>query len=197
MKKISPRLEKSERDALRRNEIIAAARQCVIRQGFHAASMAQIAQEASMSVGQIYRYFANKEAIVHAIVEGIVSQKIEWITGIGKTDNLPAILVARIFDSNPEGHDDHILLIEVNAEASRNPVVADMVRRADTILHDRAVESLQVNYPHLDREEARARVEFVASLAEGAAFRNIIPTQTNQKLLADVYHKAITLALSS
>ena len=37
--------------------------------GFHAASMAHIAQTADMSAGLIYRYFASKAAIVKAIIE--------------------------------------------------------------------------------------------------------------------------------
>jgi AcrR family transcriptional regulator len=36
--------------------------------GFHGASMADIAKAAGLSVGQIYRYFENKEAIIAAIV---------------------------------------------------------------------------------------------------------------------------------
>src|ERR1700709_1094487 len=52
----------------RRQQILEAACDCVRRAGFHGASMAEIAQAAGLSVGQIYRYFENKEAIVAAIV---------------------------------------------------------------------------------------------------------------------------------
>lgn len=51
----------------RQDEIINAARRCFRRCGFHAASMSQIASEAQLSVGQIYRYFANKDAIIEEI----------------------------------------------------------------------------------------------------------------------------------
>jgi len=53
---------------LRRAQVLDAAVLCFGRSGFHGASMADIAAEASMSVGQIYRYFANKEAIIASIV---------------------------------------------------------------------------------------------------------------------------------
>ncbi|STG54749.1 transcriptional repressor [Escherichia coli] len=52
----------------RQDEIINAARRCFRRCGFHAASMSQIASEAQLSVGQIYRYFANKDAIIEEMV---------------------------------------------------------------------------------------------------------------------------------
>ena len=45
----------------RREQILDAACDCVRRAGFHGASMAEIAQAAGVSVGQIYRYFENKE----------------------------------------------------------------------------------------------------------------------------------------
>lgn len=86
--KPSPRPAKAERDELRRSEIAAAARLCVVRHGFHAASMAQIAEQAKMSVGQIYRYFPNKEAIVYDIVERIVSQRLAWIASSARQTDL-------------------------------------------------------------------------------------------------------------
>ena len=55
----------------RQDEIINAARRCFRRCGFHAASMSQIASEAQLSVGQIYRYFANKDAIIEEMVRRI------------------------------------------------------------------------------------------------------------------------------
>ena len=56
----------------RQDEIINAARRCFRRCGFHAASMSQIASEAQLSVGQIYRYFANKDAIIEEMVRRII-----------------------------------------------------------------------------------------------------------------------------
>src|ERR1700733_12776427 len=52
----------------RRRQMLAAPSSCARRAGFHGASMAEIAQAANLSVGQIYRYFENKEAIIAAIV---------------------------------------------------------------------------------------------------------------------------------
>src|SRR5581483_8988259 len=70
-----PRPPKDLRDQQHRDQIVEAARDCVVRHGFHGTSMGQIAAAANMSVGQIYRYFPSKEAIVHAIVERIVEQR--------------------------------------------------------------------------------------------------------------------------
>lgn len=195
MTKTSVRPEKAVRDELRRDEIVAAARACVVRHGFHAASMAQIAHEAHMSVGQIYRYFPSKEAIIHAIVERIITQRLDWIAGVGKTADLPTLLAGRMFADDPVEHDNHVLLLEINAEATRNPVVAEMVKRADRMLHARAVGHVRENHPQLSEEEARARVEFVAVLSEGTAFRRLTDKLADQNLLAQLYREALASIL--
>src|ERR1700687_4738603 len=55
--------------ARQRERILEAAEQCFIKSGFHAASMARIAQTAGISAGLIYRYFDSKGLIVKAIIE--------------------------------------------------------------------------------------------------------------------------------
>ncbi|MFG1641232.1 TetR/AcrR family transcriptional regulator [Amycolatopsis sp. NPDC049252] len=54
----------AERRAANRSQIVAAARRCFSRDGFHQTSMPDIAAEAGVSVGAPYRYFASKEAII-------------------------------------------------------------------------------------------------------------------------------------
>src|SRR5271156_6120810 len=54
-------------DPDRRSHIVAAAERAFVRYGFHAATMQQVAEEAGMSAGNLYRYFPSKEAIVEGI----------------------------------------------------------------------------------------------------------------------------------
>ncbi|MDL9946767.1 helix-turn-helix domain-containing protein [Gordonia sp. ABSL11-1] len=58
-----PRLT-DERRAARRAQIVAAARRCFSRDGFHQSSMPDIAAEAGVSIGAPYRYFSSKEEII-------------------------------------------------------------------------------------------------------------------------------------
>lgn len=58
-----PRISAQRREA-KRAEIIAAARRCFSRDGFHQTSMPDIAAEAGVAVGASYRYFASKEEII-------------------------------------------------------------------------------------------------------------------------------------
>jgi AcrR family transcriptional regulator len=50
----------------RRRDIILAARRAFLEQGMHEATMAEIAREAGITPGAIYRYFPSKEELAHA-----------------------------------------------------------------------------------------------------------------------------------
>lgn len=183
----SPRPAKEVRDALRRDEIVAAARQCMVRHGFHAASMAEIAKEARMSVGQIYRYFPSKEAIIHSIVEGIVERRLAWIKDQSAPVDFPRRLAARALDTGSGDADDRALLLDATAEATRNPEIAEIMRKADRQLHAQAVAAVRRDHPGLTTKEAIARVEVVAVLSEGTAFRMVTDRVADVKILTGLY----------
>src|SRR3546814_16804418 len=68
-----------------RERIIMAARKLFDAKGFHKTTTAELAAEAAVSIGQIYRLFENKDDVVLALVEenthaSVVSE--EW--GVGK-----------------------------------------------------------------------------------------------------------------
>lgn len=69
----------------RRDQIVEAAKTSFRRHGFHAASMAEIAQGSQLSVGQIYRYFANKDAIIEEIVNRIIASKMQRLENASVT----------------------------------------------------------------------------------------------------------------
>src|SRR3979490_365578 len=55
--------------AERRGQILHAAQVCVARRGFHQTTMHDICAEAGISVGLIYRYFENKDAVISAMAD--------------------------------------------------------------------------------------------------------------------------------
>jgi len=61
--------------AARRDQIIAAAAECFARSGYHATTMAGIAEAAGVSKGTPYLYFPSKEALFIALYE-------EWDCGL-------------------------------------------------------------------------------------------------------------------
>lgn len=191
------RLSKELRDEQRRGEIVAAARECVVRRGFHAASMAEIAATAHMSVGQIYRYFVNKEAIVHAIVERIVANRLKMLRDTaGRPDEahkIAGLLAAGIAD---EARDDDILMLEVTAESTRNPAVAQIVKRADERLRTLAAATFERGHPNLSPESVAARLELLAVLFEGTLLRRLTVRTGEALSLQDLYLELVERLLS-
>jgi len=102
--------------------------------------MAEIAIEAGMSVGHIYRYFANKEAIISAIVQDDLDQVLCDMSDLPiHGAQLRSALVERVERAvtlvcNPA---KAILMAEISAEAARNPAVCEIVREADKEVFER------------------------------------------------------------
>ena len=119
----------NDRSRRRRRQVLDAAEVCFRRHGFHAASMAGVAAEAGMSVGHIYRYFENKEAIVAAIVERDLQ---DAAAQFAQMREAPQGVVAAMVDGLDECVDRaanrqaSALFLEVMAEAGRNPKIAEM-----------------------------------------------------------------------
>jgi TetR/AcrR family transcriptional regulator, repressor for uid operon len=58
-----------DRHSLIPARILDAAQRAFARSGLHQATMAEVAREAGMTAGNLYRYYANKNAIIAAIAE--------------------------------------------------------------------------------------------------------------------------------
>ena len=121
------------RTQAQRERILCAAQQCFIEHGFHAAGMAKIAETAGMSPGLIYRYFENKSAIIQAIVDRQLELLREDIRLTRHID-----LAEEMAEGYGTGRADGSrrisapLLLELSAEATRDPGIAASVRNFDT-----------------------------------------------------------------
>lgn len=69
------KMKKSEE--YRKEQILKAANTCFTQKGFHNTSMRAIAAEAEMSLGNIYRYYKNKEKLIESFVESDEKELLE------------------------------------------------------------------------------------------------------------------------
>jgi AcrR family transcriptional regulator len=161
----------------RRQQIVDAASVCARRAGFHGASMAEIAQAAGLSVGQIYRYFESKEAIIAAIVARDMAEMRDKFSELKASGRA---LAAAIIDDCSQAVEDSYdlersaLKLEVLAEAARNPPVAAILQAADA--QERALKLAllkQIAPPGCDDRELAARGEVISMLFEGMAVRGV------------------------
>jgi len=73
----------TERQWVRRGELLAAARAVFERDGYHAATVSAIVQTAGLSQGAFYLYFADKKAVFAALQEEMATllrRRIYWAT---------------------------------------------------------------------------------------------------------------------
>src|SRR5881392_4351108 len=123
-----PQIESSNPD--RRSQILDAALVCFAKRGFHQASMHDISAEAGISVGLIYRYFENKEAVISAMADRHKKEIGEMLERAQQAptllESLEILLTANCCEDAPQVVSAFV--VDLYAEASRNPQVADLVR---------------------------------------------------------------------
>jgi TetR/AcrR family transcriptional regulator, repressor for uid operon len=123
-----PQIESSNLD--RRSQILDAALVCFAKRGFHQASMHDISAEAGISVGLIYRYFENKEAVISAMADRHKKEISEMLERARKAptllESLEILFTAHCCENEPRVVSAFV--VDLYAEASRNPQVADLVR---------------------------------------------------------------------
>jgi len=174
----------------RRKQILDAACDCVRKAGFHGASMAEIAAAAGLSVGQIYRYFENKEAIIAAIVAQDLAEMHEKFA---EFEGLDAPFVETLITQCAIGIDRKCeprranLALEVIAEAARNPQVAAIVRSADAAERALGRTMLDRVLPaECDEDERAARGEVLTMLFDGMMMRAVSNPDADREQIARV-----------
>ncbi len=112
----------------RRTRILDAAETCFVRSGFHRTTMQDVAAEAGMSAGNLYRYFPSKDAIVAGLSErdrGEVTESFAFMGEAGQDFMASfAELGRRHFEDEPR--EKAVLCLEIWCEATRNPAVAKL-----------------------------------------------------------------------
>lgn len=119
-----------QRELGSRERILHAARTLFANQGFHQTPIAELAQEAQISVGQIYRLFKGKEDIISAIVEADVEERIIELTDLCRRTRTGELSIARTFELMVLAIIDtkeEALSFDILAEAFRNPSVGETV----------------------------------------------------------------------
>src|SRR5438477_4227030 len=114
----------------RPTQILEAAVACFAKRGFHQTSMHDISAEAGISVGLIYRYFHNKEAVIAAMADRHKKQIHEILERARQAptlrESLETLFTAHCGETEP--HVTAAFVVDLFAEASRNPRVAELVR---------------------------------------------------------------------
>src|SRR3954463_4441971 len=88
----------------RQGRILDAAERCFVRAGFHRTTMQDVAAEAGMSPGNLYRYFPSKDAIAAGLAERDRARLAQDFFVLAKADDFRAKftqLVRKHFEEEP------------------------------------------------------------------------------------------------
>src|SRR5271156_459294 len=119
-------------DAERRAHIVAAAERAFVRFGFHATTMQNVAEEAGMSAGNLYRYFPSKEAIVEGLCLADQVERSKAFAALSAAPDLKAAMRAALRDHvRRKPREKARMIVEIWAESGRNPRVAEFTRQLD------------------------------------------------------------------
>jgi AcrR family transcriptional regulator len=184
------------RTRMQKERILTAARACFVDSGFHAASMATIAETAGMSPGLIYRYFENKNAIILAIIEHQLEVARRRVRELHSFRDLSERIVEYFEEKEPvdENAMSHALYLEISAQATRDPQIAEALRKYDVAvcseLGDWLRHSTEEGGCGLSGETVPERALMLLSLVEGLKLRGMrepaLDRNTLRTLLDDV-----------
>jgi len=163
----------------RRARILDAAERSFCRSGFHRTTMQDVAVEAGMSPGNLYRYFPSKDALVAGLCERDRLNLGREFSELGTTagDFLASFraLGRKHFDEANKAKAK--LCLEIWAEATRNPAIAALQAEFDSTLveqlaaaFERAKESGFV-HPSVN---ARAVASIISKLGDGLFVRRAV-----------------------
>jgi TetR/AcrR family transcriptional repressor of uid operon len=167
----------------RHTQILDAALVCFAKRGFHQASMHDISAEAGISVGLIYRYFENKDAVISAMAD---RHKKEIHKVLERAQQAPTLLesleilfTAHCCEDAPQLVSAFV--VDLYAEASRNPRVADLVRDVLQTAMD-GVTDLIARSPEAESAahglKPHELAELIFAVSRGMLMRDVLQPQT-------------------
>ncbi|MBT0730436.1 TetR/AcrR family transcriptional regulator [Rosenbergiella nectarea] len=171
----------SARQQQRKDALIDIARKSFQQNGLHGTTLAVIAKDSTLSVGQIYRIFVNKEEIVEAVVNQIVSERVALFLEQNHDLERKAVLLARAIPPTDSQRLDDALLMEINAESLRNPRLLTILQQADQKMKTEATTMIRRHLPQVSEEALSDSSELIAIVVEGVAFRRLYKQSPAQR----------------
>ena len=165
----------------RRRQILNAAEGCFARAGFHRTTMQDVAAEAGMSPGNLYRYFPSKDALVAGLCERDRAELVQEFAALreGGGDFLDAFreLGRRHFQDTERAKAR--LCMEIWAEAARNPAIAAVQAEFDRTLTEQfelAFEAAKQQGSVDPSIDSRAVASLINKLGDGLFVRRATAT---------------------
>ena len=190
------------RTKAQKERILTAARNCFVESGFHAAGMATIAETAEMSPGLIYRYFENKNAIILAIIEQQLRVARRRIRALHSAGNLAKHIADYLDEPETQGENsmNTALYLEISAQATRDPQIAEALRRFDVTVCSELGDWLRRDRSDggygLPDDIVASRTLILLCLIDGLKLRGARQLEPDRKVLRNTLAQILDILLS-
>lgn len=161
----------------RRKHIVQSAAACFVERGFHQTSMRDIAEQAEVSLGNLYNHFESKTELI-AEIAGLEADDLKRMHHLLEEDAaapevIDAFIIAYFeYVSRPE---NAVLTAEITAEAMRSPQIVESFseNRKHTIdAVTNVIGADAFSFPEQRMEMAEILLDLVESAASRVAFES-------------------------
>jgi AcrR family transcriptional regulator len=187
----------------RRQEILAAARRCFSREGFHGTTIADIVRQSGVSQGTFYLYFQTKDDVIAALADDR-AQADALVSAIAAAEADPVAGLTVLFDlfggtlDDAARADERRVTVQSWAEALRNEAIrerltanADRVQAEIARLVERGQRSGQFRADAQPQGFARALTALFRGLTLLSALDGAFDTDLTAKSIEDMVRGAL------
>ena len=181
-----------------RERIVAAARHLFATQGFHQTPMSELAVAAGVSVGQIYRLFTGKNAVIQAIVTDDTAAKMTELQAMNASVKSGEFSIEEGFVALAQrslSKGDEALSFEIMAEAHRNADVADTIADLCRDFRRMIRELACVANPDLSDNDLEGAEELILAFMFGLGHRTLSRPQLSEGETARLTGRMILAAV--
>lgn len=182
-----PQLQRGQR---RVDAILRAAVAVFDAQGYEAATTNAIARRARASIGSLYQFFPNKEAILQAVVTRHRAEMAELFGRLitAETLRLPTrVIVDNVIDGSADFIDAHVGFGRIFWHSPASPRLAAIAAQLDDEIIDRVDAGLALRYPHLSARRRRLHAAITVTMLKALlALADSSPARERSLVLAEV-----------
>jgi len=121
-----------------RDRILEAATRCFAQRGFHETTIQDICDAAGLSKGGLYTYFRSKDEILAGLIERSLREAQAWAISASeqggasaqqRLDRIADTMIQRVLEGDGVKASTPHLMLELWAEASKDPKLGDLLAR--------------------------------------------------------------------
>jgi AcrR family transcriptional regulator len=156
--------------------ILQASAQVLVSNGYDRTTTNLVAEKAGVSIGSLYEYFPNKEALVAALASAHVEELVERVDTVllGHDDGIPSSVVAALLRAGLDAHRINPPLHKVLMEQVPRVGVLGASLDISTLLQRKIEVELLRRAPHLPASRARMTALVLETCIEALTHRAVV-----------------------